>query len=67
MWKFLTPPAFKPELPQEKVDSTYKSLRWQVFLGIFCKSITTHATYALILRHIKNDLLCFKVCSYLFS
>ena len=35
MWKFLTPPAFKPELPQEKVDSTYKSLRWQVFLGIF--------------------------------
>ena len=35
MWNFLSPPAFKPELPQEKVDSTYKSLRWQVFLGIF--------------------------------
>lgn len=35
MWKFLTPPAFKPELPKEQVDSTYKSLRWQVFLGIF--------------------------------
>ena len=35
MWKILTPPAFKPELPKEQVDSTYKSLRWQVFLGIF--------------------------------
>ncbi len=35
MWNFLTPPAFKAELPAEKVDSTYKSLRWQVFLGIF--------------------------------
>ncbi len=35
MRNFLTPPAFKEELPAEKVDSTYKSLRWQVFLGIF--------------------------------
>ena len=35
MWKILTPPAFKPELPKEQIDSTYKSLRWQVFLGIF--------------------------------
>lgn len=35
MWKFLNPPAFKQELPANKIDSTYKSLRWQVFLGIF--------------------------------
>ena len=35
MWKFLAPPAYKPEMPAEKVDSTYKKLRWQVFLGIF--------------------------------
>lgn len=35
MFKFLAPPAFKPELPAEKIDSTYKSYRWQVFLGIF--------------------------------
>lgn len=35
MFKFLAPPTFKPELPAEKIDSTYKSYRWQVFLGIF--------------------------------
>lgn len=35
MLKFLQPPAFKKELPAERVDGTYKSLRWQVFLGIF--------------------------------
>lgn len=35
MLKFLQPPAFKQELPAEKIDSTYKSYRWQVFLGIF--------------------------------
>lgn len=35
MWNFLAPPAHKPELPANKIDSTYKSLRWQVFLGIF--------------------------------
>ena len=35
MFKFLAPPTFKPELPAEKIDSTYKSFRWQVFLGIF--------------------------------
>ena len=35
MLKFLAPPSFKPELPAEKIDSTYKSYRWQVFLGIF--------------------------------
>lgn len=35
MWKFLAPPAYKAEIPAEKVDSNYKKLRWQVFLGIF--------------------------------
>ncbi len=35
MFKFLAPPTFKPELPAEKIDSAYKSFRWQVFLGIF--------------------------------
>ncbi len=35
MWKFLAPPAYKAERPGEKVDSNYKKLRWQVFLGIF--------------------------------
>ena len=35
MWKFLAPPAYKAEMPTEKVDSNYKKLRWQVFLGIF--------------------------------
>ena len=35
MWNFLAPPAHKQELPAEKIDSTYKSYRWQVFLGIF--------------------------------
>lgn len=35
MWKFLAPPAYKAEMPAEKVDSNYKKLRWQVFLGIF--------------------------------
>ncbi len=35
MWKCLAPPAYKAEMPAEKVDSNYKKLRWQVFLGIF--------------------------------
>lgn len=29
------PPAFKPEVENEKIDSRYKELRWEVFLGIF--------------------------------
>ena len=31
----MAPPAYKPELPADQIDSRYKSLRWQVFLGIF--------------------------------
>ncbi|MQS53270.1 phosphoglycerate transporter protein PgtP [Companilactobacillus mishanensis] len=32
---FLTPPTAKKMVPKDKVDPTYKKLRWQVFLGIF--------------------------------
>ncbi len=32
---FLKPAAHKPRLPEEKIDPTYKRLRWQVFFGIF--------------------------------
>lgn len=35
MWKFLAPPPFKPELPQDQINKRYKSLRWQVFIGAF--------------------------------
>lgn len=36
MFKFLTPPAFKPEkAPGAATDAEYKKMRWQVFLGIF--------------------------------
>ncbi len=31
----LKPPAHKEQMPEEKVDGTYKRLRLQVFLGIF--------------------------------
>lgn len=35
MFKFLKPPAHKPLLPEDKIDSTYKRYRLQVFIGIF--------------------------------
>lgn len=35
MWKFLAPPAFKPEQTGAQADKDYKRLRGQVFLGIF--------------------------------
>ena len=35
MWKLLQPPAHKPEIDAAKVDSRYRSLRLQVFAGIF--------------------------------
>ena len=35
MWNFLKPAPHKDLLPEGKIDSTYKSLRWQVFVGIF--------------------------------
>lgn len=33
--RFFNTPPFKPEMAKEKIDSTYKNYRWQVFLGIF--------------------------------
>ncbi len=35
MGKFLAPPAFKPEMRGPEADARYKSLRWQVFVGVF--------------------------------
>lgn len=35
MFKFLKPPAHKPPMDAEKVDSAYKTLRWKVFLGAY--------------------------------
>ena len=35
MSNFLQPPAPKPELPANQIDSRYKALRWQVFTGVF--------------------------------
>ena len=50
MWNFLAPPAHKQELPAEKIDSAYKSYRWQVFLGIFIG----YAGFYLSLIHISE-------------
>ena len=35
MSRFLDPPAAKPQLPENKVDRTYKMMRIKVFLGAF--------------------------------
>lgn len=35
MSRFFDPPAPKPQMPQEKVDKTYKAMRIKVFLGAF--------------------------------
>jgi len=35
MFKFLNPPAAKPLIDANNVDSEYNKLRWQVFIGIF--------------------------------
>lgn len=35
MWKFLKPPAHKPQVPKEEIDPLYKKLRLRVFLGAF--------------------------------
>ena len=32
MWNFLKPAPHKDLLPEGKIDSSYKSLRWQVFI-----------------------------------
>ena len=33
MWSFLKPEPHRPLLSKEKIDPTYKRLRWQVFIG----------------------------------
>ncbi|WP_249583215.1 glycerol-3-phosphate transporter [Pseudomonas viridiflava] len=35
MFAFFRPARHKAPLPEEKVDSTYRRLRWQIFAGIF--------------------------------
>lgn len=35
MLKFLSPAPHIERLPKEKIDPTYRRLRWQVFMGIF--------------------------------
>ena len=47
---FLTPPPFKPEMAKEKIDSTYKNYRWQVFLGIFIGSNRNCGAYVKLSR-----------------
>jgi OPA family glycerol-3-phosphate transporter-like MFS transporter len=32
---FLKPPPHRDPLPDERIDPTYRRLRWQVFIGIF--------------------------------
>ena len=35
MFAFFRPAAHQAPLPEEKIDDTYKRLRWQIFAGIF--------------------------------
>lgn len=35
MWKFLTPPPYKPEATDPGMDERYRKMRWRVFMGIF--------------------------------
>ena len=35
MFAFFRPAAHQAPLPAEKIDSTYRRLRWQIFAGIF--------------------------------
>ncbi|MGN8274543.1 glycerol-3-phosphate transporter [Pseudomonas sp. SMN5] len=35
MFAFFRPAAHQASLPEEKIDSTYRRLRWQIFAGIF--------------------------------
>jgi OPA family glycerol-3-phosphate transporter-like MFS transporter len=35
MFAFFRPAAHRAPLPEEKIDSTYRRLRWQIFAGIF--------------------------------
>lgn len=46
--KFFDPPASKPLLPQEKIDSEYKRMRLKVFLGAFLG----YAAYYLVRKNL---------------
>src|SRR5450830_78484 len=35
MFAFFCPAVHQAPLPEEKIDSTYRRLRWQIFAGIF--------------------------------
>ncbi|RYE64973.1 MAG: glycerol-3-phosphate transporter, partial [Oxalobacteraceae bacterium] len=35
MFAFFRPAPHRAALPDEKIDSTYRRLRWQIFAGIF--------------------------------
>ncbi|MDP2145155.1 MAG: glycerol-3-phosphate transporter, partial [Pseudomonas sp.] len=35
MFAFFRPAPHQAPLPEEKIDSTYRRLRWQIFAGIF--------------------------------
>jgi OPA family glycerol-3-phosphate transporter-like MFS transporter len=48
MPKFLDPPAAKPLLPADKIDSTYKKMRLKVFLGAF----VGYAAYYLVRKNL---------------
>ena len=67
---FMAPPAHKAELPAEKIDKEYKSMRLKVFLGVdfgyaayylVCKNLS----FALIpFNGINTNFSCFfKACS----
>ena len=45
---FMAPPAHKPELPKEKIDKEYKSMRLKVFLGIYLG----YAAYYLVRKNL---------------
>lgn len=48
MFKFLDPPAAKPLLPKEKIDSEYKKMRLKVFFGAFLG----YAAYYLVRKNL---------------
>ena len=45
---FLAPPKHKPELPADKVKSTYTAMRWKVFIGIYLG----YAAYYLVRKNL---------------
>ena len=45
---FMAPPKHKAELPAEKVDKTYKAMRWKVFIGIYLG----YAAYYLVRKNL---------------